>query len=149
MEYKLYTDWWKLGENYIQPFVCHFMTSGILGGPTENKISVIIHWSFIVNSNSTFTIMIINNHVLWIQNVHVCQERHCVVRKVNIWWVDNHSNNHHYDAICSAVKEHKSFRFFKLFEVVMSRTTFSTQRLYLIPTFLSILILIYFNKLSM
>jgi len=59
-----------------------------------------------MNSNSAVSIMVINKHIFWIQNIHVSQERHGVVRQVHIRWVCNQSNNHNNDAICSTVKEH-------------------------------------------
>ena len=58
-----------------------------------------------LNSNSAVSIMVINKHIFWIQNIHVSQERHGVVRQVHIRWVRNQSNNHNNDAICSTVKE--------------------------------------------
>lgn len=43
MEYGVYRYCGKLSQgDYIQPFVCHFMTGGILRGPIGNKISVIV-----------------------------------------------------------------------------------------------------------
>lgn len=58
-----------------------------------------------LSSNSAVSIMVINKHIFRIQNIHVSQQRHGVVRQVHIRWVCNQSNNHNNDAICSTVKE--------------------------------------------
>lgn len=100
----------KLGQLelhiYIYPFSILYNTHNILyQGQQEPKDQSYYFGVPQLNSNSAVSIMVINKHIFWIQNIHVSQERHGVVRQVHIRWVGNQSNNHNNDAICSTVKE--------------------------------------------
>jgi len=87
---------------HFQCFIIHIIYYEVQQEPKDQSYYFVVPQ---LNSNSAVSIMVINKHIFWIKNIHVCQERHGVVRQVHIRWVRNQSNNHNNDAICSTVKE--------------------------------------------